>query len=1615
MRLVNWRVGGILDLRASTCASHLKEELMALKAAVHCAILTTFSVVLSLFLASVIGGVAKAETLRYTVELPRSAVGVLTEGGVARVDVSLEGYTRLTEEGYPALPYRLVNVLLPPGAVVDAVRFEASEGVVVAEGVTVGLAPAMVSEEGQAGGGPVRVGGSAGEYPAVSGRYLGTGYLHGRGIASFAVFGVRVEGGAVKVTERVELVVTTKAMEGAGPVVRERYREDFGGRVRGMLEGLVVNAGMEDRYGVGQVRVEKPKGGFSPTSYPSLEGSAVDYVIITTDALAGEYQRLADWKTAKGVPTVVRTVEWIEANTRNGVDLQETLRFFIQDAYAKWGITYVLLGGDTDILPPRYALSRYYLKPTLLPADMYFACLDGSWNYNHDKYWGEGMFNEVPYDSPDLDLYAEVYQGRIPVSTLSLTSLMIDKIIAYESSCDTGYTDRYLFLAEVIFPLDYPTDPNITLNGADFAEFVYALNLQGKPLDVVKMYETYWLYPGAVAENKQAALDSLDAGFNHVNHIGHGFRFNLSVGTEGIVVGDADALTNGCRYMNLYMLNCTAAAYDFYCLGEHFLTNANGGAVTVIGANNSAFPNASGNYMNEYYNLLFNQDVVHIGEAFARSRLPRTPVAAMSDNVDLWTHYIYTILSDPEVPLFTGPVGALAVSHVPSVGLGTTSILVNVTSGGQPVDSAVVCLSKGEDDYEYGATNALGNVVLDFTAESAGEITVVVTGRNKVRHEGAITVTGSSGAYVAYGGEAVDDDASGGSFGNGDGVIDAGEVIDLTLSLENTGGASTGTVTLVLRTLSSGVSVLDSTASVGVIGSGVTKAATDPVRVFLDPSLGDETAVEFQVVIKEGGVAKWSDRFKKEVHAPELRLTMLRINDAAPLGNGNGVVEAGEQFRLLYGLKNFGTGLASGLVAELEDLDGMFVFYDSTDTYPNLPTMASGENVEGFHIKETSVAGENRLELVVTDLFSRVYRDRMVVRPPSAPTALVFDASLGPDRLEVSWTKSVSTDVKWYNVYRSLTTGGPYTQVNEDPVEHAVYLDTGLLPSTVYFYVVRAVDISGNKSTNSAQGSASTNPPQMTGFPVQMKTQTTSSPAVGDIDGDGDLEIVVGNEWIYAWHHDGLELRDGDGDPQSWGVLTTVGDEFTAPVGLAQIDNTPGLDIMAADLYTLKVYCVDYQGAALPGWPQQALYDFRAAPVAADLDGDGFNEVVAVDSRGVIYVWRANGTEWLDGDNNSSTTGVFFRTSPMTATHFETPTICDLDGDHKDEIIVGTRADSVWAFNGDRSRVPGWPVALNFDIAGSICAGDVDGDGQIELLVQSKGATGQAYLFNHDGTLCTGWPKSARVDVFFSPSPALADFDNDGRLECVVYTWDSSVAKIHIFTYQGANYPGWPKSVGNSYTDNSSLTVADINGDGSLDIILGNESKYIYAWGINGSLVPGFPVQAKDAVRSTPFLTDVDQDGDIDMVVHCWDQNIYAWDLTGLYNEAKAPWPTYQANVHRNGLYGYEVVTAIEEPEVSPVDMTRAQLFQNHPNPFNPTTRIEYVIPQDGAGSVTLTVHDVTGAQVRTLVDGIKAPGVYDALWDGKDAQGNPVSSGVYFCRLRAGQTAITKKMVLLK
>jgi len=109
------------------------------------------------------------------------------------------------------------------------------------------------------------------------------------------------------------------------------------------------------------------------------------------------------------------------------------------------------------------------------------------------------------------------------------------------------------------------------------------------------------------------------------------------------------------------------------------------------------------------------------------------------------------------------------------------------------------------------------------------------------------------------------------------------------------------------------------------------------------------------------------------------------------------------------------------------------------------------------------------------------------------------------------------------------------------------------------------------------------------------------------------------------------------------------------------------------------------------------------------------------------------------------------------------------------------------------------------------------------------------------------------------------------------------------------------------------------------------------------------------------------------------------------------------------GNVPYKLVTAIEESAIP----TSFDLVRNYPNPFNPTTTIEYQIAV--RGHATLAVFDALGREVRTLMTGIADAGSYKLTWDGRDNTSRPLSSGVYFVRLQTVQSSQLVKTVLLK
>ena len=107
-------------------------------------------------------------------------------------------------------------------------------------------------------------------------------------------------------------------------------------------------------------------------------------------------------------------------------------------------------------------------------------------------------------------------------------------------------------------------------------------------------------------------------------------------------------------------------------------------------------------------------------------------------------------------------------------------------------------------------------------------------------------------------------------------------------------------------------------------------------------------------------------------------------------------------------------------------------------------------------------------------------------------------------------------------------------------------------------------------------------------------------------------------------------------------------------------------------------------------------------------------------------------------------------------------------------------------------------------------------------------------------------------------------------------------------------------------------------------------------------------------------------------------------------------------------LFSVSTGTAGDTPLVFDTALTA-----NYPNPFNPKTTIPYSLAE--SAQVEMTIYNILGQRIRTLLDGHQSPGAYSVVWDGRDEQGRSVSSGVYLCRFRAGGFSSVQRMMLIE
>ncbi|MCK4545802.1 MAG: hypothetical protein KAW17_00030 [Candidatus Eisenbacteria sp.] len=837
-----------------------------------------------------------AETMEITLEYPQLTVA--ERDGF--VDVRLPGCELLQCPGAPALPVFGEQVVLPRGTVAAGIEVVDVTSVRIPCGlIRPAQPPAILGPIGVERVQPaivlpdLAVYEGTELYPHEVVAFRGCGHFGGLPVASCEVHPVQYDpatGDVVlhtAVTVSFDLEPDPAAAPGTG-VHRDLDRvtqKILGSRMRG-AENLPREWERGQAWDV------------NPSDY--------QYVIVTSEAQESAYQTYADWKTAKGVPATVVTVEWIDANYA-GRDLAERIRNFIIEAVDEWGTSYVLLGGDEHIVPSRVSWAfdceaGFYPDENDLYADLYYSDLDGTWDAN-----GNSIFGEV---DDGIDFYPDILVGRSPTDDLSEATATVNKFLTYEKTPPVGYAMEAFYFAEILWSDPY-TDSGVGKDMIADRHFSAAYD----PIE--RQYESLG------NESVSSVISYLNWGPHLANHAGHANYAVMGCG-DGYLGRDAvEALTNGPRYFALYSIGCWAAAFDYGCIGEYFIVNGNGAAVAFVGNSRYGWGSPgnpgwgySETFDTDFYGAILSEGLTQFGAAVAWAKILRIPYS-QDANVYRWHQYQVNLLGDPEMMCHTAEISAMVLDSPTTIPIGSTGFTATVTDANGPVEGARLCLA-GSDVYQVGLTDNAGQLMFSLDLPGALALTLTATAANHIHAEAAITAAGND-PFLAVVSTTVDDDGIAPSSGNGDGRAAAGETVEFFVTVRNCGGSDATGVTGTLSETSPWVTVVEDVASYGTVPGGDDVANGAPFVFEVLPGCPEGEAVDVEILFQDDGSASWVALLPVIVVAPGPGFDHYVAFEAS--GDGDGIIEPGETVTLTVYIRNDGGGDTGPVSASLGTTD----------------------------------------------------------------------------------------------------------------------------------------------------------------------------------------------------------------------------------------------------------------------------------------------------------------------------------------------------------------------------------------------------------------------------------------------------------------------------------------------------------------------------------------------------------------------------------------------------------------------------------------------------------------------------------------------------------------------
>lgn len=920
------------------------------------------------------------------------------------------------DPGMPELPHYGHQLLLPPGEEAVSVTLENPQWQTIPGRYFLAPAqpPVPLIREGMPPFTPPDPGvyTSAAPFPSNPVGMFRTDFLSGHGIVSIDILTARYQpaDGSIEVLVSYDL----KVESGATPKAQDAYRSLLkrGPEITDRIAGRVDNAEALFAYG----------------SLDETDEVNCEYLIITNQEYAPTFQALRNHYLNRGLQTEIVTVEDIAVQF-TGIDLADKIRNCIRFYYQNDWIKYVLLGGDTEIIPKRglYATLGGETDEDIA-ADIYFSNLDGNWNTDGDNRWGEA--NEA-------DLIAEVAIGRFSVDTPSEALNMIQKTIAYQNSPVVADLEKGLMVGE---------DLGWTVWGSQIKEEVHlggnywGYTTAGFPqnFNVATLYET----PSFSFNALTHLAPLLNGGTHLVNHMGHGntdwvMKFSTNQ------VNDNNLTNNGANhgYYFAYSQACysgsfdnrtTGGSYTNDCICEKFTTIANGAVAFVC---NSRYGWGAGTTTNgpsqyfdrQFFDALFGENIYTLGWINADSKEDNIPFIG---SASLWCYYELNLLGDPALDVWTAQPQTFNPEYPASITLGTTQFDVNV---GVPNAFVAISGSNGVMGTGVSLENGIATVFIQEPITVPEELTLSITCHNFFPFHATIPAIAANGPFIIV----LNPTFSDAEGGDGDSLAELGETLSFSMDFQNVGIEIGYGLLATLSCTNNSVTIDQGELYLGEMQINALIHAQDAFQATLTPEVRDGETLSFLVTIRDDQDSTWVAVFDVTAHAPGLQLTSWNISD----GNNN-MLSPGESASLSIILANQGSCATTNLSIQLlTDNPSVFV----SNPYGQIPALNPGaegslDNLE-FALN-TGIADPSILVLYIIASDTRNYREYFLIEIPVG--GVWNDMESG----ELDWTHTNVTPSfgdQW-NLSPNLnhTPGGSHAWYCGQNMQYGTLLDAGL-------------------------------------------------------------------------------------------------------------------------------------------------------------------------------------------------------------------------------------------------------------------------------------------------------------------------------------------------------------------------------------------------------------------------------------------------------------------------------------------------------------------------------------------------------------------------------------------